>query len=204
MKYDIKNTPAYRVNVNQKGEEWVRIGNLVFKLRRAGEYISVFLMDEREKCAYVVIVDEVAMGDLDQLEFKLSKYIKVTEGQLLALYDCLINYNLHGTMFKKTNRKHSYGITKNGNKYIETNKFLITVSRHAREIIVRATAIGPTAENLSYVITFPESDIHDSSKVMYHLENFRLTADELAVLMELIDDTYYDNFGYNPNLNGGK
>ena len=198
MKYDIKNTPSYRVNVNQKGEEWVRIGNLVFKLNRAGEFISVFIMDEREKCAYVVIVDEVTMGDLDQLEFKLSEYVKVTEGQLLALYDCLINFNLYGTMFKKANTasKTRYSITKNGNKYIETDKFLITVSRHAREIIVRATAIGTTAENLSYVITFPENDIHDHSKVMYHLENFRLTADELAVLMELIEDTYYDNFGY--------
>ena len=197
MKYDIKNTPAYRVNVNVKGEEWVRIGNLVFKLSRAGEYISVFIMDEREKCAYAVIVDEVAMGDLDQLEYRLSKYVKVTEGQLLALYDCLINFNLHGTMFKKTNsNKKPYSITKNGNKYVETDKFLITASRHAREIIVRATAIGPTAENLSYVITFPESDIHDSSKVMYNLESFRLRADELAVLMQLIEDIYYDDFGY--------
>lgn len=196
MEPSIIKIPSYRVNVNQKGEEWVRIGNLVFKLSRTGEFISVFLMDERDKCAYVVVVDEVAMGDLDQLEFKLSKYVKVTEGQLLALYDCLINYNIHGTMFKKTSRKINYSITKNGNKYVETEKFLITVSRHNREIIIRATAIGPTAENLSYVITFPESDIHDSSKVMYHLENFRLTADELAVLMELIDDTYYDDFGY--------
>lgn len=198
MKYDIKNTPSYRVNVNNKGEEWVRIGNLVFKLSRAGEFISVFLMDEREKCAYAVIVDEVTMGDLDQLEFRLEKYMELTEGQLLALYDCLINFNLHGTMFKKTNtgRTTNYSITKKGNKYVETEKFLITVSRYAREIIVRATAIGPTADNLSYVITFPESDIHDSSKVMDNLKWFRLGADELAVLFKLIDEVYYDDFGY--------
>lgn len=189
MKHDIKNTPSYRVNVNSKGEEWVQIGNLVFKLSRAGEFISVFIMDEREKCAYAVIADEVAMGDLDQLEFRLSKYVKVTEGQLLALYDCLINFNLHGTMFKKHNK--SYKTTKRGNNYVETDQYLITVSRHGRAIVVKAVS-----ERNEYIIVIDEHDIHDNTKMMDHLDTLNLTISEFGSVLELIDSVYYDNFGY--------
>lgn len=197
MKPNIIKIPPYKVQVNSKGEEWVQIGNLVFKLSRAGEYISVFLMDEREKCVYVVTVDEVAMGDLDQLEFKLSKYVKVTEGQLLALYDCLINYNLYGTMFKKHNK--SYKTTKRGNNYVETDQYLITVSRHGRVIVVKAVS-----ERNEYIIVIDEHDIHDNTKMMNHLDTLKLTVSEFGAVLELIDDIYYDDFGYNPNLNGGE
>lgn len=189
MKHDIKNTPSYRVNVNVKGEEWVRVGNLVFKLRRDSEDISVSIIDEKEKSCYTVVVDEIIIRDLDHLKFRLNRYVQVTEEQLLVLSDCLINYNLHGTMFKKTNK--SYKTTKRGNNYVETDEYLITVSRHGRAIVVKAIS-----ERAEHIIVIDERDIHSNTKMMDHLEVLKLTISEFGAVLELVDDIYYDDFGY--------
>ena len=189
MKHDIRNTPLYHVNVNNKGEEWVQVSNLVFKLRRDSEGISVFIIDEKEKCSYTVMVDEIIIRDLDHLKFRLNKCVQVTEGQLLVIFDCLANYNIYGTMFRKTNK--SYSITKRGNKYVETDRLLITVSRYAREIAVKAIA-----EDDTYLIIIDERDIHDNTKMMNHLDTLKLTVSEFSAVLELIDDVYYDDFGY--------
>lgn len=189
MKHDIRNTPLYHVNVNNKGEEWVQVDNLVFKLRRDSEYISIFIIDEKEKCSYTIRVDEIIIRDLDHLQFRLEKCVKVTEGQLLVIFDCLTNYNIYGTMFRKTNK--SYSVTKRGNKYVETDRLLITVSRYAREIVVKAIA-----EDDTYLLIIDEKDIHDNTKMMNHLDTLKLTISEFGAVLELIDDVYYDDFGY--------
>lgn len=183
------NIPSYRVNVNVKGEEWVQVSNLVFKVSRAGEVISVLIIDEKEKCTYAVMVDEIIIRDLDHLKFRLNRYVQVTDEQLLVLADCLSNYNLHGTMFKKHNK--SYKTTKRGNNYVETDQYLITVSRHGRAIVVKAVS-----ERNEYIIVIDEHDIHDNTKMMDHLDTLNLTISEFGAVLELIDDVYYDDFGY--------
>lgn len=188
MEHSIK-TPLYKVNVNNKGHEWVQVDNLVFKLNRESEYISVFMIDEKEKCSYTVLVDNETMEDKDKLQFKLNKCMQVTEGQLLVLKDCLANYNLHGTMFKKTNK--SYKTTKKGNNYVETDQYLITVSRHGRAIVVKAIS-----ERNEYIIVIDEHDIHSNTKMMDHLDTLNLTISEFGAVLDLINDTYYDDFGY--------
>lgn len=184
------NIPSYRVNVNVKGEEWVQVSNLVFKVSRAGEVISVLIIDEKEKCTYTVMVDEIIIRDLDHLKFRLNRYVQVTDEQLLVLAACISNYSLHGTMFKKTKEK-GYSVTKKGNKYVETDRLLITVSRYGREMTVKAIA-----EDDTYIIIFHENDIHDSKKIMDHLEVLKLTISEFGAVLDLINDTYYDDFGY--------
>lgn len=183
------NIPSYRVNVNVKGEEWVQVSNLVFKVSRAGEIISVLIIDEKEKCTYAVMVDEIIIRDLDHLKFRLNRYVQVTDEQLLVLADCLSNYSLHGTMFKKHNK--SYKTTKRGNNYVETDQYLITVSRHGRAIVVKAVS-----ERNEYIIVIDEHDIHENTKMMDHLDTLNLTISEFGAVLELINDTYYDDFGY--------
>lgn len=184
------NIPSYKVNVNNKGQEWVQVSNLVFKLRRISDSVIVDIIDEKEKNSYVAIIDDIIIKDLDHLKFRLNRHVQVTEEQLLVLSDCLINYTLHGTMFKKTKEK-KYSVTKKGNKYIETDKYLITVSRYAREIVVKAIA-----EDDTYIIVMDERDIHDNTKMMNHLDTLKLTVSEFAAVKELVDDVYYDDFGY--------
>lgn len=191
------NIPSYKVNVNNKGEEWVQVNNLVFKLRKNSASTIVDIIDEKEKCSYVAIVDDIIIRDLDHLKFRLNRHVQVTEEQLLVLSDCLINFNLHGTMFNKTNK--SYKTTKRGNNYVETDQYLITVSRYGRDMTVKAIT-----EDDTYVIIFHDNDIHDKNKMMKNLEVLKLTVSEFAAVLELVDDTYYDDFGYNPNLNGGE
>lgn len=183
------NIPSYRVNVNVKGEEWVQVSNLVFKVSRAGEVISVLIIDEKEKCTYAVMVDEIIIRDLDHLKFRLNRYVQVTDEQLLVLADCLANFNVHGTMFKKHNK--SYKTTKRGNNYVETDQYLITVSRHGRAIVVKAVS-----ERNEYIIVIDEHDIHDNTKMMDHLDTLNLTISEFGAVLDLINDTYYDDFGY--------
>lgn len=184
------NIPSYKVNVNNKGQEWVQVSNLVFKLRRISDSVIVDIIDEKEKNSYVAIIDDIIIKDLDHLKFRLNRHVQVTEEQLLVLSDCLINYTLHGTMFKKTKEK-KYSVTKKGNKYVETDKYLITVSRYAREIVVKAIA-----EDDTYIIVMDERDIHDNTKMMNHLDTLKLTVSEFAAVKELVDDVYYDDFGY--------
>ena len=181
--------PPYKVQVNSKGEEWVQVGNLVFKLRRDSEDISVVIIDEKEKCAYTVMVDEIIIRDLDHLKFRLNRVVQVTDEQLHVLSDCLANFNTHGTMFKKHNK--SYKTTKRGNNYVETDQYLITVSRHGRAIVIKAVS-----ERNEYIIVIDEHDIHDNTKMMDHLDTLNLTISEFGAVLELIDDIYYDDFGY--------
>lgn len=197
MKPNIIKIPPYKVQVNSKGEEWVQVNNLVFKLRKNSDNTIIDIIDEKEKCSYVAIVDDIIIRDLDHLKFRLNRHVQVTEEQLLILSDCLINFNLHGTMFNKTNK--SYKTTKRGNNYVETDQYLITVSRHGRAIVVKAVS-----ERNEYIIVIDEHDIHDNTKMMDHLDTLKLTVSEFAAVLELVDDTYYDDFGYNPNLNGGE
>lgn len=189
--------PEYQVNVNSKGEEWVKVNHLVFKLRRDSENITLIVLDEQEKSSYTFVLDSVAMSGMDQLQWLLNRHVKVSEEQLLVLSDCLTNFNLYGTMFKKHNK--SYKTTKRGNNYVETHQYLITVSRHGRAIVVKAVS-----ERNDYIIVIDEHDIHDNTKMMDHLDTLKLTISEFAAVLELVDDTYYDDFGYNPNLNGGE
>lgn len=179
----------YQVNVNNKGEEWVQVSNLVFKLRRDSEGISVFIIDEKEKCSYTVMVDEIIIRDLNHLKFRLNRVVQVTDEQLHILSDCLDNFNRHGTMFKKHNK--SYKTTKRDNNYVETDQYLITVSRHGRAIVVNAVS-----ERNEYIIVIDEHDIHDNTKMMDHLDTLNLTISEFGAVLELIDDVYYDDFGY--------
>lgn len=197
MKHNITNIPRYEVHTNTRGEEWVKVNELVFKLRRDSEDITLVLIDEKEKCSYSLVITEIQVSDMDQLKWAVNKYVQITEEQLLVLFDCLVNYKLFGTMFKKTNK--SYKTTKRGNNYVETDQYLITVSRHGRAIVVKAVS-----ERNEYIIVIDEHDIHDNTKMMNHLDTLKLTVSEFAAVLELVDDTYYDDFGYNPNLNGGE
>lgn len=181
--------PEYQVNVNSKGEEWVKVNHLVFKLRRDSENITLIVLDEQEKSSYTFILDSVAMSGMDQLQWLLNRHVKVSEEQLLVLFDCITNYNLYGTMFKKHNK--SYKTTKRGNNYVETDQYLITVSRHGRAIVVKAVS-----ERNEYIIVIDEHDIHDNTKMMNHLDTLKLTVSEFGAVLELIDDIYYDDFGY--------
>ena len=178
--------PEYKVNVNSKGEEWVKINNLVFKLRRDSENISLVVIDEQEKCAYTFVVDSVAMSGMDQLQWLLNRHVKVSEEQLLVLFDCITNYNLFGTMFKK-----HYKTTKKGNNYVETDKYLITTSRYGRAIVVKA--IG---EDNEYIIAIDERDIHNAKTMADHLDTLKLTISEFSAVLSLVKDLYYNDFGY--------
>lgn len=197
MKHDITNIPKYEVHTNIRGEEWVKVDNLVFKLRRDSEDITLIIMDEKEKCSYSLVITKIQISDMDQLKWTVNKYVQITEEQLLVLFDCLVHYRMFGTMFKKTNK--SYKTTKRGNNYVETDQYLITVSRHGRVIVVKAVS-----ERNEYIIVIDEHDIHDNTKMMNHLDTLKLTVSEFGAVLELIDDIYYDDFGYNPNLNGGE
>lgn len=179
-------TPEYQVNVNSKGEEWVKVGDLVFKLRRDSEDISLIVIDEKEKCAYTFIVDSLTMKGMDQLQWVLNKYVQVSQDQLLVLFDCLTNYRMFNTMFKKYYKK-----TKKGNNYVETKDFLIVASRHGRAIVVKA--IG---EDDEYIIVIDEKDIHSNKAMMDHLDTLKLTVEQFTAVMQLVNDLYYDDFGY--------